>query len=546
MKKFILITALILFGVIALAPVLRIVASSFIHQGSFSLESYRGLLTDERQISLFINSLTIAAGTSFFSLIIGVPAGFLLSRTDLCFRKYLRYLCLVPLIIPPYIHAVVWIFLLGTKGRISLLAEKLFSPGDSSLFSIYGISGAVLVLTLSYFPVVTVLTISGLNSMSRELEEAGSLAGTDFYVLRKITLPLILPNITGGAVLVMIFSLLNYGVPSLLRVNTYPVEIFARFSAFYDSKGAAGLSLPLMAVMFMLTALQYYAMKDRPYITVRGGTKPPRPFRLGYFRIPATGFVIAVILLSAVFPVFTLIIESGSLAAYKAAFKTAYPQIFASLGLSAGAATFSAVLAFFISYTSEKTQWKGRQLTDFLVFLPFAVPGALLGTGMIALWNRPGTDFIYESGLIVIFVYIARFSPFAVKAVSANLRQIHPHLEEAAALSGASWIKQAAHILIPLTKPGLAAGWIITFIFCMGELGATLMVVPPGKTTLSVRIYTVMHYGAGNLVACLCLILIAVTLIPVLFLTADYLRFEPQITEDCTDCTDWKTKRTDN
>ncbi len=518
MKKFTLISALLIFALIALVPVIWIIADSLIHKGSFSLESYKDVLADDRQIMLFANSLTLASGTAFFSLMIGVPAAILISRTDLYFKRCLRYLIFVPLIIPPHVNAIAWSYLLGTKGRINMIAEGLFSL-DSPLFSIYGTEGAVLVLTLSYFPIVTILTMSGLSSADRGLEEAGTLVSSDFHILRKITLPLILPNIIAGTILVAIFSISNYGVPSLLRVNTYPVEIFARFSAFYDAKGAVALSLPLMIVTFTLLIFQHRCMKGRAYITVGSNTKMPRPFSLSCWRVPCTGFVIFVILLSAVFPISALIAESGSLAAYKVAFETAYPQMLTSFALSATAATLTVILSFFISYISEKTEWRGRHLTDFLSFMPFAMPGAILGIGLISVWNRPSADFIYESSVIVIFAYIARFSPFALKAVSTNLRQIHPHLEEAAVLSGASWIRQVISILIPLTKPGLVAGWIIAFIFCMGELGTTLLVVPPGKTTLSVRIYTVMHYGAGNLTACLCLILIVITLIPVILLT---------------------------
>ena len=518
MKKLTLISALLIFGIIALVPVILVTADSLTHNGRLSLESYKDVLAGERQIILFANSLTLASGTAFFSLMIGVPAAFLISWTDLYFKKCLRHMIFIPLIIPPHVSAVAWIYLLGTNGRINLIAEKLFSL-PSPLFSVYGTEGAVLVLSLSYFPIVTILAMSGLNSADRESEEAGTLVSSDFYVLRKITLPLIMPNIIAGAVLVGIFSVSNYGVPSLLRVSTYPVEIFVRFGAFYDTKGAVALSLPLIILTFTLLILQHRCMKGRPYISLGSSTKAPRPFSLGRWRILWTGFVMSVILLSAVLPVSALIAESGSLTTYRVAFETAYPQIFTSFALSVTAATLATLLSFFLAYISEKTGWRGRCLTDFLFFVPFAIPGAILGIGLISVWNRPATDFVYESAVIVIFAYIARFSPFAVKAVATNLGQIHPRLEEAAVLSAASWPRQVSVILAPLTKPGLLAGWIITFIFSMGELGATLLVVPPGKTTLSVRIYTVMHYGAGNLTACLCLILIIITIIPVFLLT---------------------------
>ena len=517
MKKSTLISALAIFGLVAILPVLWIIADSLLHNGSLSLESYKGVLADNRQITLFKNSLILALGTASLSLAIGVPLAFLVARTNLYFRKYLKYLYLVPLIIPPHVNAIAWIFLLGTKGRLNLLLAKLFSI-DGPFFTVYGMKGAILVLGLSYFPIITILAISGLSSMDRGLEEAGMVSSSSVGVVRKITLPLIMPNIMAGAIFVVIFSLSNYGVPALLRLNVYPVEIFARFSAFYDSKGAVALSMPIILITFFLLWLQRQQMKDRPYITLGTGTRTPHPFNLGLWNLPATSFAAVILLLSVVLPMSVLIMESGSFMAYKVAFKTAHRQILTSLILGLTAATLGTVLSFFVSYILERTRWKGKGLIDFLSFAPFAVPAAILGIGLIKTWNRTGTDFIYGSSIIVIFAYVARFSPFAIRAIWANIKQINTSLEEAAVLSNPSWTARILKVLMPLSSSGLLGGWIITFIFCMGELGTTLLVVPPGKATLSIRIYTLMHYGAGNLVASLCLILIAATLLPITFL----------------------------
>ncbi len=513
LKKFTLISALTFFAVVALVPIIWIIIDSMIHNGHLSLESYVGILAEDRQINLFSNSMILALGTAFFSLVIGLPLAFLIERTDLYLNRYFKYLYFIPLIIPPHVNAIAWIYLLGAKGRLNLLMEKLFLLKEP-FFSIYGIKGAILVLTLSYFPIITILTISGLSSVDRRMEEAGMLICNHFHVLRKITFPLIMPNIIAGTILVVIFSISDYGVP-LLRLNTYPVEIFARFSAFYDSKGAVALSLPLITVIFVLTGLQHWYMNNRPYITIGTDIKKTPVFNLKSWKIPASGFAMFIILLSVILPISALITESGSVIAYKTAFKTAWGQILNSFVLSLAAASSATILGFFISYALEKTEWPGRNLADYLCFIPFAIPASLLGIGLIRVWNRPSTGLIYTSFIIVIFAYIARFSLFSIRSVSANLRQINTNLEEAAVISDASWMMRLFKILIPLARPGLMAGWIITFIFCMGELGVILLVVPPGKETLSIRIYTLMHYGAGNLVACLCLILIFITLIPV-------------------------------
>jgi len=513
-KKFTLISALIIFIIIAMLPIVWVFADSLIHNGNFSLESYKGILTEERQIKLFANSLILAVSTTFFSLIIGVPLGFLIARTDIYFRKYFNCLYLAPLIIPSHVHAVAWIYLLGTKGQMNQILENLFSL-STSFFTVYGIKGAILVMTLSYFPIIAALTISGLNNMDSRLEEAGMMITSRFRVFIKITLPMIMPNIIAGAIFVMIFSLSDYGVSSLLRLNTYPVEIFAQFSAFYDSEKAVALSLPLMLIIFVLIIIQYSYIKDRPFITVGTDRKNPRMLSLNYWKIPCTGFVISVILFSAVVPVSVLITESGSLIAFKTAFKTAYKQIINSFILSFTAATLTVILSFFISYILEKTKWKGRKFFDFFSFIPFAIPGAMLGIGLIKIWNRPSANLVYESFIIVIIAYVARFSFLSVKAVSGSLKQINTNMEEAAILSNASWITRVLKIWFPLARSGLLAGWIITFICCMGDLGTTLLIVPPGKETLSIRIYTLMHYGAGSLVASLSLILISMTLLSV-------------------------------
>jgi iron(III) transport system permease protein len=505
LKKFTLISALIIFIIIALLPIAWIFADSLIHNGEFSLQSYKGILTEDRQIMLFANSLILAGAAAFFSLIIGVPLGFLIARTNIYFRKYFKYLYLTPLIIPPHVHAIAWIYLLGTKGQLN----ELFS------FTIYGIKGAILVLTLSYFPIITLFTLSGLKNMDNRLEEAGMMMTSRFHVLRKITLPLIMPNIIAGTILVMIFAISNYGVPSLLRLNTYPVEIFVQFSAFYDSEKAVALSLPLMLIIFIFITIQYNYTKERPFIIIGSDRKNPHILALSYWRIPCTGFVIFVMLLSAVIPMFILITESGSLVAFKIAFKTAHKQILNSFVLSFTAATLTVILSFFISYILEKTRWRGREILDSLCFIPFAIPGAILGIGLIKIWNRPSANLIYESFIIVIIAYVARFGFLSIKTVSGNIRQINTNLEDAAILSNASWITRVLKIWFPLAKSGLLAGWSITFICCMGDLGTTMLVVPPGKETLSIRIYTLMHYGAGNLVACLCLILVCMTLLSV-------------------------------
>lgn len=514
MKRLTLVTALAVFFIIVLLPVVWLCVDSLIHDSGFSLVSYKTVLAEKRQWLLFYDSLKLAAGATLLSLLMGVPLAFVLEGLNLGLNRVVRYIYLVPLIIPPHVHAVAWITLLGTNGYVNVWFRHL-SGGTDPLVSIYGMKGAAWVMALAFFPVVTALTVSGLRSIDARLTDAARIVSPTFYRLKKITLPLLLPHITAGAVMVFLFSMMNYGVPSLLRVNVFPIEIFAQFSAFYDAKAAVAMSLPLIIVSAILIRLQISYMKERSYITIETGTKTVVLQNPGKWKLPAQGFQILVILMSVLLPVLVLVYEAGSFATYPLAVKTAHKQILTSLQVSLAAATASVTLHFFVAYVFERTPWKNKGFLKPLSFLPFMVLPAILGIGMIQVWNRPTLDLVYTGPAIVVLVFIARFSPFVLQAVSTNLKQIHPDMEEAAVMSNASWTSRLCNILVPLTRPGLTVGWNLMFILSMGELGASLLVMPPGQETLSIRIYTLMHYGAGNLVAGLCLILIGITIIPV-------------------------------
>jgi iron(III) transport system permease protein len=140
--------------------------------------------------------------------------------------------------------------------------------------------------------------------------------------------------------------------------------------------------------------------------------------------------------------------------------------------------------------------------------------GTVIGIGLISLWNRPITNAIYASPAIIILGYLAQYAVLPTRMTAAILQRIPPSLEQAAQLCGASWFMTLQHIVAPLAKRGLIGAWIIGYIFCLRDLGITLVVYPPGFDTLPVRILTLMANAAPSLISALCIILIAVTLLP--------------------------------
>jgi len=493
-----IILSLIIFLIIVITPLLHIFGTSFIQ----AEDLFEILSLDERQLILLKNSLTIGLGVAIVSLLLGLPSAFLISRTDLPLRQFFLLAMILPIFMPPFITAVSWIKLLGPEG--------LNLP-----FNIYGPGGAIFILSFSYFPFVMLLTLSGLNAMDSKLEEAAALRYPKRKVFRAVTFPLVSPYIFSGAIFTFIFSISNYGVPDLLRVPTYPVEIFVQFSAFYNTPGAVLLAFPLVLALLLLILFQRHWMNKKSYVTISAQKGVPYIAGLAQYKALAVLFCLSIIFLAVVIPLVVLLMNAGSFLTYKVAFQTAYKQIFNSLFLALISATFICVLCFPISYLILRSKKSVSLITDILSVIPFAIPPAIFGIALIQLWNRPATGFIYKTLLVIIFGYTARFSAFAVRALSSNIGQINPNLEESAHLAVRSWPKKLFRVLMPLSKQGLLYGWVICFALSIGELETTLLVTPAGEATLPIRIYTLMHYGMNKLVFGLCVIQILLIFIPI-------------------------------
>src|SRR5262249_35117855 len=150
--------------------------------------------------------------------------------------------------------------------------------------------------------------------------------------------------------------------------------------------------------------------------------------------------------------------------------------------------------------------------------LLFTLPGTVIGIGLIVLWNRPFTGFLYASAGMVVLAYVAQYTALTSRIVQATLANVPPSGEEAAQMSGVPWLARVWYVAIPAALPGVAAAWAIAFIFCLRDLGASMLLYPPGHDTLPVRIFTLMANGAPSLVSALCVMLVACTLIPLAIL----------------------------
>jgi len=489
-------------------------AGSIWSEGHPSLQNFTALSWDQRQTSLMKNSLGLAVGTTILSLLIGLPLGFVTEKTDLPGRHIFRGLCVIPLLIPPYIHAIIWSDVFGRSGVVNRLLMTYWGWPSAPL-NIYSLPGAIFVMSISYFPFVTLIFISGLRNISRDYEENGLLYGPAIRTITNITLPLTLPHILGGALFVFVLSLVNFGVPDMLRVRVYALEIFIEFSAFFRADVAIARSLPFLFMTILMVLWLQKILRNHAYIRWDGGNTVAVFYRLGRMRWMLSALVILILMLSSLTPIVVLMKMAGPLSIYRDVMRSSIEPIGYSIFMGLIGSASMMVLSVLIAHSLYRKHTWADRLFEMVLLIPIAFPAAIVGVGLIHIWNRPITEIIYSSSVIVIFAYIARFVAFTSIICLASFRQMDKTLEEAGVLNTNSQLVLLRDIILPMNRSMILAGLFIGFVLSIGDLSASLLVIPPGRSTIPVTIYNLMHYGAKNSMAALSLILIGI-----LFLSA--------------------------
>jgi iron(III) transport system permease protein len=455
-------------------------------------------LLDARQRGLLGNTMVLGLGTLACATVIGIAFGIALGRCDTRRVMWLRILLVLPLVFPSYVLALAWILLFGSS-----------ASGRA-----YGLPASVLVLGLSSYPIVMLATEASLRQVASRLEDAARLVASAPRVWVRIVLPLMLPTLAASALIVFVLAISDFAVPALLRTRVYTTEVFTAFAALYDFRRAAFVALPLIAVATLasLAALELWRRPivgradHGPSTTVwTDRTQTLTAALLGLAALVALGVPVGALMLHA---------WSGRARWGDALSGNAIGNSFL---WSAIAASLIIAIGGLLAYWRTTASTRYAHAADALFAALFAVPATVLGVGIIALWNRPGwMGAIYRTDTIVIVGYLGRFLPLAALLCAAFLRRIPRGAEEAAAVSGASWLWSLRRVVLPMAVTGLAASWLIVFILIFGEVGVTILVAPPGESTVPVRAYTLIANSPSADVARLALLQIAISALPVI------------------------------
>ena len=517
-------------------PIAWMFGNSIYEEGKFSFAYYKDIFLTQKYGKVISNSLILASVTTIVSSFIGVPAGLFLAKTRLPLKKYFKICFFIPLVVPSYIIGIAWVNLLGKTGFLNnVLSQYTFLSPESVSNFIYSIYGASFILSINLFPVVMLITEYALKNINPRLEESGLVVGSVFQVFRQITLPLIAPAILSGMMIVFVLSLSEFGVPSLLQVNVLTTQIFTQFSAFYNEKAATAIAFPLIAITLVLIILEQIYLRGKSFeILGRTSSNSTIQYNITWLKVVGIIFCSLVLIICVIIPLSTLIFNTKTTSAYRDAVLLARNGITNSILFGSIGATLLTFIGFFLGYLSENIRSRLKNSTAAFIWIFFAVPATVSGIGLIKLWNRPegACQFIYSSLWIVILGYGARFLPLSSRIIANYLKQIPHAMEEAGTVTGASWFRILGKILLPLQGYGLIATWLISFMFCIGELGTTILVYPPGHETLPIALFTVMANSPTEVVSALSIVIVVMTLLPVgIFLAVSrYLVKLPQLT----------------
>jgi iron(III) transport system permease protein len=423
-----------------------------------------------------------------------------------------RWLAPLPLALPPYVGALAYQTLLAPGG---LLAGWLAVPASISSRLIYGPAGAAWVLTLCLYPYVYLMAAGALARSNPSLEEAAQAGGLGPWgTAVSVTLPLLRPAVLGGALLVFLYVWADFGVVSLLRVRTLTTVIYGYVHGTLEWGTPAALSLVLALITGSLLACQRGMLGSADYSQVGSGSRRAGLVHLGRWRPVALAFAVCVLGMSWAVPLAVLLGQAARLGPVDLMGLMAreWPAMRNSLAVAATGACLITAVAILAARLTEPP---GRQSWLPLLFqIGYATPGTVLGLGMVGFfqWTLP---WVYGHPAILVLGYLVLFVTPALQAVRAAFAQISRSLEEAARGLGRTSLRTFMEVTLPLSRPGLLAGWTLVFILCMRELAASLILRPPGFDTLAVRIWIrTMDVGPDPCAAFLALLLVGLVALP--------------------------------
>ncbi|WP_230873892.1 ABC transporter permease [Paenibacillus woosongensis] len=492
-------------------PIVKLVLLSIQGEQGFSLNYYAELLQQERFWRTIKYTFVIVTGSTLLSVILGMTAAWLMAYTDLSHKKWLHLLMLLCFVLPSYVLTLSWSSFMSPQGWMAVLLQW-FSPGTKP-WSMYSVGGIIFVMGIHHFPLVYLFTVNVLRKIPRDLEWAASTGGAGRWkTFARITMPLALPGVTAGGLLVFLASLDNFGIPAFLgapvNISVLSTLIYEEIIGFGPSAFGRGASLSVILGLIAVlgTLLQWLSVRKSKQAESLRPDEEPR-YSLGKHRYWVNPVLWGGLMFITIIPLFSMIslslkksyggkgISNLTLDNYRYILldnPSTWKSILNSLMLSMTTLIVCLIIGTLFAYFRVRRPSKINRLAELAISVPYTLPGIVFALSMILVWMEPIPGWnpgIYGTTTILFIAYVCRFLILQIRAGVTAFAQVDASMEEAARISGAGAWRRWRKILLPLLLPGLLSGALLVFLTALTELTVSALLYSSGSQTIGVAIF---------------------------------------------------------
>jgi iron(III) transport system permease protein len=501
--------------------------------GAFTLGNFATLFTNPDFVDPLITTLVISTSSSVICCIAAAPMGWLIARTDMPLRRTVRALVTASFVTPPFLGAIAWELLAApNSGLLNQVYRTVTgAEADDHLFNIYSLTGLIFVISCYTFPYVFVLVANALDRIPGDLEDASAILGGRMWLTaRRITIPLALPALVAGALVAFLQAMTLFGSPAILALpagfHTLTTKIWSLFQYPPKAQLAAAAALPLLVLTVLLLRAQHSILGRRGYAVLGGRQGAPRLVQLGAWKWVALAASFLVLLCAVLLPYGALLNAAFSQVASQFVSFSNFtlhnvnfvffelsetpPAIKNTFLLGTLTATIGTILAVVISYITARQSIAGWRALGFLATAPVAIPGIVLGVGLFLSYTRP-PFVLYGTLWILLLAFVTISLPAAYQQMQSAFRTVHPDLEEASRILGATRLQALTHITAPLLRTSVIATWCFIFVGVIRELSAAIMLFTSQTKVVSVLIFDLNESGDLGAIAVLGLLMLAIT-----------------------------------
>lgn len=518
----------LLFATLVLIPVL-VVSSAFIHPEA---EVWRHLL-DHVLSDLLLNTLWLVLGVAAGTLLLGVSLGWLMAMYEFPGRRLLNWALLLPMAIPAYVLAFVFIGLLDFTGPLQSWLREVF--GSSAWFPrIRSTGGVILVMSLALYPYVYLLARNAFATQGkRALEAAQALGHSRRSGFFRVALPMARPWIVGGLMLALMETLADFGTVSVFNYDTFTTAIYKTWFGMFSLDAASQLASLLVVIVFGLLVLEQLSRSRMRYTQAGRHQETGRRRLRGLTAWAACFYALAVVALAFIAPMLQLLMWAANV--FEQDFDSRYFGFLQhSLLLAGFAALITAIAALLLSYAARRNRDLTTRAAVRIATIGYALPGPVLAVGVfvaIAWLDRTLLQLLQpvmqiEAGmllqgslLIMLVAYMARFMAVGFNPVDSAMQRLPLSLDDVSRTLGVGSLTMLRRVHAPILRGGMVTALILVFVDVMKEMPITLMTRPFGWDTLAVRIFEMTSEGEWERAALPAVTLVLVGLLPIIFLS---------------------------